>query len=635
MNNEFIVSSVGENEENNDNNNNNDTKDNYINNNNSITYDSLLKEMESRENIHKSIHGETHYKGNDYLEHDMHSYQQETGSGIDLNINNYSLDELFDLIGLNAITATIALVFEHSYKIKQDFKEQKIPQMANFIDEVEELLIYELEHDILPSRENLQNYDNADNSHENGDGDGDELNEAPQKGEAPSIAENDDDDDEKDDKNEYNPGETLIPFNTQNNDGVNGLLRENVTRIISIDSFFRNNALPSLQNITYSSIGDNHTSLFSTTNFVSTLSEPVPNITQMSLETVHIPNTFYNIDSAYGNNAFAFRFTDVADPNPLRIVLIEPGNYTNTTIAGSIVNEINTVFAPIPPITTADIYVNTTNGKMTFNLSRPFEIVFYDNDFYTFYQNENINIPPTLPKLNYNLGWLLGFRDPIYTRDSVGNNGTYNLIGESIIDLRGPRYFIIAIDDFNNSHLNKTVITSENRIEKPQIPSYSRSHLNIDIRDGVPTYQQVVNGSSVDHYPINGTYPFFTRPEEKKLTQAQLFSLNQITKERQKEIKHRVESPTEKNVFAIIPNTLHNSNDFRNAIVLTSNQLQENTRHYFGKVNIERVATQLYDDRGNLVNLNGTDWSFTLRVLCSYNVNKPTDYLQYSHNIHY
>ena len=40
--------------------------------------------------------------------------------------------------------------------------------------------------------------------------------------------------------------------------------------------------------------------------------------------------------------------------------------------------------------------------------------------------------------------------------------------------------------------------------------------------------------------------------------------------------------------------------------------LQDHKRTYFGPVNIERFRVKLMDDKGNVVNLNGADWSFTL-----------------------
>jgi hypothetical protein len=40
--------------------------------------------------------------------------------------------------------------------------------------------------------------------------------------------------------------------------------------------------------------------------------------------------------------------------------------------------------------------------------------------------------------------------------------------------------------------------------------------------------------------------------------------------------------------------------------------LQDNKRIYFGPVNIERMRVKLMDDKGNIVNMNGADWSVTL-----------------------
>ena len=43
-----------------------------------------------------------------------------------------------------------------------------------------------------------------------------------------------------------------------------------------------------------------------------------------------------------------------------------------------------------------------------------------------------------------------------------------------------------------------------------------------------------------------------------------------------------------------------------------SGSIQDNKRIYFGPVNINRMRITLLNDKGNLVNLNGADWSITL-----------------------
>ena len=53
-------------------------------------------------------------------------------------------------------------------------------------------------------------------------------------------------------------------------------------------------------------------------------------------------------------------------------------------------------------------------------------------------------------------------------------------------------------------------------------------------------------------------------------------------------------------------------------LVEFSGSLQDNIRNYFGPVNIDRMAVQLLDDKGNVINLNGTDWCVTLICECLY-----------------
>jgi hypothetical protein len=598
-----------------------------------LTYNTLLNELEQKNTIRTTIDGNTHYKGNNYLEHDFESYDETTGSGIDLNIENYTIDELYTLIDIDKDNATIDMVLENILSIKQDFREHKLPQLVNFFDDIGRVLVYDMENVVLPMKEQLSNVERVENVI------------LPEKEPQSNMMDEDsvditdkenntnETDELKNDIPHNNRDDTMISFNSQNIHNINPLLRENVTRIISVDSFFRNNSIPSIKNISYSSIATDYQSIYSTTNFTITLSEPVTFVTKLMLESVYIPNTFYHIDDAYGNTSFAFRFLNTPDPAPYKLIKIDNGNHNITNLIDDVIRQINTKFNK--SLSTFNILYNITNGKIQFLLDEPYEIIFYDDNYYEFFNNDGLPIPQVLPKINYNLGWVLGFRDPIYKIDVPTASGKFLLRGEAMADLRGPRYFIIVIDDFNHNHLNKTVISSENRREKPALPRYDTENLQIEVRDGVANYQQVIDGDNIDNYPINGQYPFYSRPPTTNLTQSQLYTLNEISRERQKISKLIIDSPTENNVFGIIPNTLGHNNDFGDAIILTSNQVRDNARDYFGKVDIERMAVRLYDDKGHLMNLNGTNWSLTLRALCSYNVNNDADYVKYTHNLHY
>jgi hypothetical protein len=63
-------------------------------------------------------------------------------------------------------------------------------------------------------------------------------------------------------------------------------------------------------------------------------------------------------------------------------------------------------------------------------------------------------------------------------------------------------------------------------------------------------------------------------------------------------------------VFAFIPlrvSGLQNGQTF----VETSGQLQQQERLFFGPVNISRMSITLYNDKGTVLDLNGTNFSFS------------------------
>jgi uncharacterized protein YjbI with pentapeptide repeats len=101
------------------------------------------------------------------------------------------------------------------------------------------------------------------------------------------------------------------------------------------------------------------------------------------------------------------------------------------------------------------------------------------------------------------------------------------------------------------------------------------------------------------------------------LTQAQLYTINEIIKNREKNTSFRGKAPTNSDTFAIIPikrgtmNTGEVYTDFSGA-------MQDNTRIYFGPVNVDRMHVKLVDDRGYTVNLNGAEWCFTIIAECLY-----------------
>ncbi len=71
--------------------------------------------------------------------------------------------------------------------------------------------------------------------------------------------------------------------------------------------------------------------------------------------------------------------------------------------------------------------------------------------------------------------------------------------------------------------------------------------------------------------------------------------------------------PYAKDVFALIPMKLTGLSPGQ-VYVETSGTLQNQDRVYFGPVNLSRMTIKLLSDRGDLVDLNNTNWSFSIIV---------------------
>ena len=85
------------------------------------------------------------------------------------------------------------------------------------------------------------------------------------------------------------------------------------------------------------------------------------------------------------------------------------------------------------------------------------------------------------------------------------------------------------------------------------------------------------------------------------------YAINQILAN-QLTANKSISAPTPNDVIAVVTSVDNIIAPIRGR----PDQIYERT--YFGPVTLERFAIHLYDDKGNLLNLNGRDWSFTLRV---------------------
>ena len=175
--------------------------------------------------------------------------------------------------------------------------------------------------------------------------------------------------------------------------------------------------------------------------------------------------------------------------------------------------------------------------------------------------------------------------------DVNSSSGGYAVTAEALADTYGPKYILLVLDDYNQNHLNKGLVTIATNDTRLSLPSYFNPGIAVSCdASGNPTYVQSA---------------------PRQLTQAQLYSINAINQNRNNTTVDRYTGPTTTDVLALIPVKTYSLQSGQPYTEFGSS-MQINERVYFGPVNIERMKVQLVDDKGNILNLHGNDWCFTL-----------------------
>jgi hypothetical protein len=209
---------------------------------------------------------------------------------------------------------------------------------------------------------------------------------------------------------------------------INPLTRKTNRQNLNIDTRFRENYYGSLS-----------------TNFNVSLPLTINDVLTMQLAAIELPTTFYNISKQCGNNYFTLTVNGIS-----KVVNIPDGNYTYIGIQ-NVLNTTMTNIANSDPslinfqyiIFGININNNNGSGQMFVSIANdplvPPGIIFSLNFQADRNGNEDRNTP-----LPLKLGWTFGFRNGIYE-----NNTSY--VSEGIVDLLGPRYLYLVVDDFNNN----------------------------------------------------------------------------------------------------------------------------------------------------------------------------------------
>lgn len=349
------------------------------------------------------------------------------------------------------------------------------------------------------------------------------------------------------------------------------------SHIISIDSQYRTTILPYV---------DNPLSASYNTNFTFSLSNPINRVISIRLYSYQIPTSWYAFNLRSGNTFFIYNGI---------IINIPDGNYSPATL----VSTINQVASQNISTSSLTLSYNSASRKITFTnsdtLSDYVTVTFFIQENVINYNNCGYFVLSNFQTLGINttLGWLLGFHLEPDTNGNVSFNlypGATNAItGNSIVDVYGPKYFILSLEDYT-ARLSGGLynITNNKNARRISIPDFYKTiHIECKTREGT-----------------------FTRAQKYSIDAVKESSnLNNINNS----LNNKLSGPTSGSAFAIIP--LQDITNLRpEPYMKFGNDVEIFKRNYPSTVVLDRFTVRLTDDKGNLVNLNDNDWSFSLIV---------------------
>jgi hypothetical protein len=345
-------------------------------------------------------------------------------------------------------------------------------------------------------------------------------------------------------------------------------------------------------------------------------------------------NTEIYISDLSGNDTFQLSPLSTSEflqsnliPNPNSFTFTIPtGLYTRDKLintmndllkSNSITNQSSFSVVNINGLEYTNVLINI-NKLFT---SSDYEIVFYDDTHFTKCAFGVSQVGVTT--WDTTLGWILGFREnTTYGLKNYITNVSQNLTSQITNNLSNIcvltadttcsttlyNYFIITLDDYNQNHVNDGLVTITTTETSIPIPSYATlSNFICNPITGLYAYTGIVKQGDAGIY--------------NNLTQKQIYAITEIMNNNpnagyETGNTHSTKyskGPFIRDVLAVVPiKTAGVING--QTIIIDSGSLQNQNRVYFGPVNINRLNISLMDDRGHVVNLNNSNWSFTLLI---------------------
>ena len=321
------------------------------------------------------------------------------------------------------------------------------------------------------------------------------------------------------------------------------------------------------------------------------------------------------------NNTFYLKATgdgvyDTTGANTLTVV-VDKGTYT----VDEIIDNINSKLDSVSP---GSLVQKDSSGYVSFRMNvnkvyytNDYRIVFYDP--YSFVKCVTGSSSVQNTSWDSTIGWILGFHTlteyplgssyiEVDANDSTlqyysgtESEYTYNtstniatIMGDTNVNVNLYNYFMIVLDDYAQNHLNDGMVTITPAESNITPSSYAnRATYRCDPETGEQVFYGTTNAGN-------------------KNTAKEVYSANQKLAARKATAKIYSSGPFIQDIFALLP---LNVSGLANGAVFTDtgSALNKQERWYFGPVNISRMTVKLINDRGEVVDLNGSNWSLSFQ----------------------
>jgi len=221
---------------------------------------------------------------------------------------------------------------------------------------------------------------------------------------------------------------------------INPLKKRTIRKNLNIDTRFRDSYYTT-----------------ASTNFNFSLPLNIDNVVQMQLNAIELPTTYYVVSKQYNNNYFNITVSLDDGTITTGTINIPDGNYTQKTIMDIINTQLLNSATALTYVSfavnlTTDAHTGSAQTMVGPKSTIPPGITITDIELN--FQADRYGLEDRNTPLPLKFGWLLGFRNGIY-------KGNVNYVSEGIVDLSGPKYFYLVVDDYNNS-VNNNFISAFN-----------------------------------------------------------------------------------------------------------------------------------------------------------------------------